>query len=99
MATRPTFDLIDGRFYSGDLGNVRDAYAWMRDHEPAYRDDANGITAAASYDAVVAAERDPELFSNAGGIRPRNRSIAADDRHGRPAAPHTSTLGQRGFHT
>lgn len=33
MATRPTFDLIDGRFYSGDLGNVRDAYAWMRDHE------------------------------------------------------------------
>ncbi len=35
-----------------------------------YRDDANGITAAASYDAVVAAERDPELFSNAGGIRP-----------------------------
>ncbi|GAA3165594.1 hypothetical protein GCM10020255_050950 [Rhodococcus baikonurensis] len=70
MATRPTFDLIDGRFYSGDLGNVRDAYAWMRDHEPVYRDDANGITAAASYDAVVAAERDPELFSNAGGIRP-----------------------------
>ncbi|MDF2469746.1 MAG: cytochrome, partial [Rhodococcus erythropolis] len=47
MATRPTFDLIDGRFYSGDLGNVRDAYAWMRDHEPVYRDDANGITAAA----------------------------------------------------
>ncbi|ERB55170.1 hypothetical protein N806_29020 [Rhodococcus sp. P27] len=62
--------MIDGRFYSGDLGNVRDAYAWMRDHEPVYRDDANGITAAASYDAVVAAERDPELFSNAGGIRP-----------------------------
>ena len=78
---------------------MRDAYAWMRDHEPVYRDDANGITAAASYDAVVAAERDPELFSNAGGIRPETgplpQMIDMDD----PAAPHASTLGQRGFHT
>ncbi len=70
MANRPNFDLIDGRFYSGDLGDVRDAYAWMREHEPVYRDSANGITAAASYAAVIAAERDPALFSNSGGIRP-----------------------------
>ncbi|MFZ2178696.1 MAG: cytochrome P450 [Rhodococcus sp. (in: high G+C Gram-positive bacteria)] len=70
MADRPRFDLIDGRFYSGELGDTREAYAWMRAHEPVYRDHANGITAAASYDAVLTAERDPELFSSAGGIRP-----------------------------
>ena len=52
MATRPTFDLIDGRFYSGDLGNVRDVYAWRRDHEPVYQDDANGISAAHAREAA-----------------------------------------------
>ncbi|NLE80879.1 MAG: cytochrome P450 [Rhodococcus sp.] len=68
MTTRPEFDLLDGRFYSGDLGDTRAAYAWMRENEPVYR--AEGIVGAASYDAVVAAERDPVLFSNGGGIRP-----------------------------
>lgn len=68
MTNRPDFDLIDGRFYSGELGDPREAYAWMRAHEPVYR--ADGILGAASYEAVLAAERDPELFSNAGGIRP-----------------------------
>ena len=68
MGNRPEFDLIDGRFYSGELGDPREAYAWMRAHEPVYR--ANGILGAASYEAVLTAERDPELFSNAGGIRP-----------------------------
>lgn len=68
MTDRPEFDLIDGRFYSGELGDPRQAYAWMRAHEPVYR--TGGILGAASYEAVLAAERDPELFSNAGGIRP-----------------------------
>jgi cytochrome P450 family 142 subfamily A polypeptide 1 len=68
MGNRPEFDLIDGRFYSGELGDPREAYAWMRAHEPVYR--ADGILGAASYEAVLTAERDPELFSNAGGIRP-----------------------------
>lgn len=70
MMERPQYDLIDGRFYSGELGNPRDAYAWMRANEPVYRDRANDITGASTYEAVLAAERDPGLFSNAGGIRP-----------------------------
>lgn len=70
MTTRPEFDLLDGRFYSGDLGDPRTAYAWMRDNEPVYR--AEGIVGAATYDAVVDAERDPVLFSNGGGIRPES---------------------------
>ncbi|MBV8930542.1 MAG: cytochrome P450 [Mycobacteriaceae bacterium] len=41
----------------------------MRENEPVFRD-RNGLAAAATYQAVIDAERQPELFSNAGGIRP-----------------------------
>lgn len=60
-------DLTDGRFYAS--GAVREAYRWMRTHQPVFRD-RNGLAAAATYRAVIDAERQPELFSNAGGIRP-----------------------------
>lgn len=60
-------DLTDGRFYAS--GEARDAYRWMREHQPVFRD-RNGLAAAATYRAVIDAERQPELFSNAGGIRP-----------------------------
>lgn len=65
--TRPDVDLADGRFYAD--GNARDAYRWMRANEPVFRD-RNGQAAAASHAAVLDAERNPDLFSNAGGIRP-----------------------------
>lgn len=60
-------DLADGNFYAD--GNARVAYAWMRANQPVFRD-RNGLAAAASYQAVLDAERNPELFSNTGGIRP-----------------------------
>jgi len=65
--TKPDVDLADGRFYAD--GNARAAYAWMRAHEPVFRD-RNGQAAATSHAAVLDAERNPELFSSAGGIRP-----------------------------
>ncbi|MGK2867266.1 MAG: cytochrome P450 [Mycobacterium sp.] len=65
--TRPDVDLADGRFYAD--GKARDAYRWMRANEPVFRD-RNGQAAAASHAAVLDAERNPELFSSAGGIRP-----------------------------
>ena len=68
---RPAFDVLDGRFYSGESGDPRDAYAWMRQNEPVYHDAANDVYAAASYAAVIEAERTPDVFSNAGGIRPK----------------------------
>ena len=72
-------DLTDGAFYAGDSRSV---YKWMRDNEPVFRD-RNGLAAAASYQAVIDAERQPELFSNAGGIRPDQDAppmmIAMDD--------------------
>src|SRR6185312_17501092 len=64
--TKPDVDLTDGAFY---VGASRSVYKWMRENEPVFRD-RNGLAAAATYQAVIEAERNPELFSNAGGIRP-----------------------------
>jgi cytochrome P450 family 142 subfamily A polypeptide 1 len=64
--TKPDVDLTDGNFYAGD---ARAVYQWMRANEPVFRD-RNGLAAASTYQAVIDAERAPELFSNAGGIRP-----------------------------
>ena len=70
-ATRPDVDLTDGAFYAGDS---RAVYRWMRENEPVFRD-RNGLAAASTYQAVIEAERKPELFSNAGGIRPDQDGI------------------------
>jgi cytochrome P450 family 142 subfamily A polypeptide 1 len=64
----PDVDLADGSFYAGDS---RAAYRWMRANQPIFRD-RNGLAGATTYQAVIEAERQPELFSNAGGIRPDN---------------------------
>ncbi|WP_421843895.1 cytochrome P450 [Mycobacterium sp.] len=66
--TRPDVDLTDGNFYS-DSAKARAVYRWMRANQPVFRD-RNGLAGATSYQAVIDAERRPELFSNAGGIRP-----------------------------
>lgn len=60
-------DLTDGHFYAE--GRAREAYRWMRANQPIFRD-RNGLAAAATYQAVIDVERNPHLFSNAGGIRP-----------------------------
>jgi cytochrome P450 family 142 subfamily A polypeptide 1 len=41
----------------------------MRANQPVFRD-RNGLVGATTYQAVIDAERNPELFSNTGGIRP-----------------------------
>ena len=61
-------DLADGNFYA-DGRAAREAYAWMRANRPVFRD-RNGLAAATTYQAVLDAERNPELFSSTGGIRP-----------------------------
>lgn len=66
MDGRPDVDLADGDFYAGDS---RAAYRWMRANEPVFRD-RNGLVGIATYKALIEAERRPELFSSAGGIRP-----------------------------
>ena len=71
-AVRPDVDLTDGTFYAD--GGARAAYRWMRAHEPVFRD-RNGLAAATSYQAVIDAERNPELFSSTGGIRPDQAAL------------------------
>jgi len=65
---KPDVDLTNGNFYS-DRGAAHEVYRWMRANEPVFRD-SNGLAAAATYQAVIEAERTPEVFSNTGGIRP-----------------------------
>ena len=71
--TKPDVDLVDGDFYA-DRRSSREAYRWMRANQPVFRD-RNGLAAAATYAAVIEAERNPEVFSNAGGIRPDSPAL------------------------
>lgn len=64
---KPDVDLTDGQFYAD--GGAREAYRWMRLNEPVFRD-RNGLAAATTYQSVIDAERNPEVFSSTGGIRP-----------------------------
>ena len=69
---KPDVDLTHGTFYAD--GGAREAYRWMRANEPVFRD-RNGLAAASTYQAVLDAERNPELFSSTGGIRPDNPAM------------------------
>src|SRR3712207_9559473 len=66
-AAAPDMDLLSGDFY---VHEAREAYRWMRGHAPVHLDERNGLWGIATYDGVVAAARDPQTFSNAGGSRP-----------------------------
>jgi cholest-4-en-3-one 26-monooxygenase len=68
IQTRPDVDLADGTFYADGVA-AREAYRWMRANQPVFRD-RNGLAGATTYQAILDAERNPELFSNTGGIRP-----------------------------
>ena len=69
-------DLLDGDFYVTDPYT---AYAWMREHAPAYWDAANELWGISRYDDIVAIEKRKDLFINSdqakGGYRP---NIPAD---------------------
>jgi cytochrome P450 family 142 subfamily A polypeptide 1 len=70
MATHPVrddIDLLDGSFYVDD---PHEKYTWMRENAPVYFDAKNGVWGITSYAALLAMEKDPVRFSNAGGIRP-----------------------------
>ena len=96
VETRPDVDLTDGNFYA-DRRTSREAYRWMRANQPVFRD-RNGLAGATTYQAVIDAERNPELFSNTGGIRPDQPGDAVHDRHGRPGTPAAPQARQRRLH-
>ncbi|MEJ5255852.1 MAG: cytochrome P450 [Acidimicrobiales bacterium] len=65
--SHPEIDLVDGRFYASD---PQELYAWMRANAPVYFDERNGVWGISRYHDLKAIARDPQTFSNAGGIRP-----------------------------
>jgi cytochrome P450 family 142 subfamily A polypeptide 1 len=70
MTTPPaglSIGLTDGTFYGGD---PFPAFAWMREHAPAYFDEAAGVWGITRYGDIRDISKDPDTFSNAGGIRP-----------------------------
>jgi len=65
--TRPDVDLLDGTFYGGDPWP---AFAWMRRHEPVYRDERNALWGVSRHADVKHVSKSPSRFSSAGGSRP-----------------------------
>jgi cytochrome P450 family 142 subfamily A polypeptide 1 len=67
VPSRPAVDLLSGEFF---VDGARPAYAWFRDHEPVFHDEANDLWGVATYAGVRTAGRDGEVFSSALGSRP-----------------------------
>jgi len=59
--------LTSGAFWGR---NPLDDLAWARRNDPVHWDEAGGVWGVTRYDDVMTVSRHPELFSNAGGIRP-----------------------------
>jgi cytochrome P450 family 142 subfamily A polypeptide 1 len=64
--------LTDGMFYGGD---PFPAFTWMREHAPAYYDEASGVWGITRYADIREISKDPDTFSNAGGIRPDSDAL------------------------
>jgi cytochrome P450 family 142 subfamily A polypeptide 1 len=60
-------DLVDGEFWGR---NPHAELTWLREHAPVWRDPRNGVWGVATYELIKKVSVHPELFSNAGGIRP-----------------------------
>src|SRR6202167_3189050 len=67
LTAAPKIELMSGTFYAGDPYR---AYAWMRQHAPAYWDEAGQIWGITRYADVRAIGQDPQNFSSAQGSRP-----------------------------
>ena len=65
--TNDDIDLLDGRFYAGD---VHTHYDWLRAHAPVYYDAKNDVWALSTYEHVTFASKHPELFCSKRGMRP-----------------------------
>jgi cytochrome P450 family 142 subfamily A polypeptide 1 len=69
--TKPDIDLVSGDFWGR---NPHQAMTWMRANEPVFWD--GRVWGIAKYHDVKQISKQPELFSNAGGIRPESGPVA-----------------------
>jgi cytochrome P450 family 142 subfamily A polypeptide 1 len=66
-AARRSLPLTSGAFWGGDpLSEL----AWARRHDPVHWDAVGGVWGVTRYEDIKAVSKQPELFSNAQGIRP-----------------------------
>ncbi|MGO9028695.1 MAG: cytochrome P450 [Acidimicrobiales bacterium] len=75
MSPQPTdlrIALTDGTFYGGE---PFEAFAWMRRNAPAYFDADAGVWGITRHADIKEISKDPETFSNAGGIRPDSDAL------------------------
>jgi len=63
-----TFDATSGRFYDDPWAT----YRWLRDNEPVYWDEANGLWVISRHEDVSLISRSPERYCSRFGVRPRN---------------------------
>src|SRR5205807_7070931 len=71
LVRTPDIDLVSGAFWGG---NPHDALTWMRANDPVYWD--GRVWGIAKYDDIKEVSKHPDLFSNAGGIRPDSGPVA-----------------------
>jgi cytochrome P450 family 142 subfamily A polypeptide 1 len=94
VTLRRQFDLLDGRWYASE---PYEDWAWMREHAPAYWDEANAVWALTRYHDVLAVEKDPGGFSSLRAPRPHGyhlpMMISMDD----PDHTRRRKLVSRGF--
>lgn len=80
-STRLEIDLLDPYLYQR---NPHDVWTWMRQHEPVYRDEMNGLWGITRHADVMDVERRSMVFSSAGVYRAvaspgESNMIAQDD--------------------
>jgi cholest-4-en-3-one 26-monooxygenase len=86
-------DVLDPRFYDDPW----DAYRWLRQHSPIHRDERNELWVVSRHADVSHISRNQELYSAAGGVRPKVAApmsiISMDD----PEHTRQRRLINRGF--
>jgi cytochrome P450 family 142 subfamily A polypeptide 1 len=72
MTDRPDAAITSGEFWGR---NPHDELAWFRANDPVPWDEAGGVWGVTRYADVKAIAKQPDVFSNAGGIRPDSPPI------------------------
>jgi cytochrome P450 family 142 subfamily A polypeptide 1 len=91
---RPEIDLLDGRFYAAE---PHAAFAWMRAHEPVYRDEKNGLWGVTRHAHVLEVSKAPRVFCSGRSSRPDAPAIPSMINLDDPAHRKRRNLVNRGF--
>ena len=91
---RPEVNLVDGRFYSGDMHG---ALRWMRQHEPLYHDQSNDLWAVTRHADIMFVSKNAATFGSRFGFRPDAPALPMMISMDRPEHMLRRNLVNRGF--